>query len=934
MRLLLTSDWQCAFDNRDECEVALTELLAAAEKYHPDCIINAGDCKDQYDPVSLTVVKFWVRAIKKITGSGFRFIILKGNHDRISQSAESKDWLDVLRAAGAETVSSKPTVKHVGDDFLFLLPFTSDKKQELAWAKELSSTWSPATSHRVLIFHTEVAGAQFGNGMPTNGSTPEALCFDSYEACLGGHIHKHQQICDNAWYLGSPFSMEWGDVNQAKGHVLVDINDHVRVRQLKTSLPSWYDADFLAKHKITPEPGAYIRSKVEVSTKKISDQLRKEEARLLKLYGDKIRPFVVPNIIQSEDDGTVQLSGTTDKDKIFAYLAATMPAASRFDSRVTGQYMSSRLSQVGPEVCKREITVDQVVAKNVLSFSQVEVNYRDQGLVLIRGVNKDWPKRSNGAGKTNFLSLLSIGWFGQNMKSQNFDAWTCERNEDEAEITLRLTDDRNRHIEIYRARRGPRPKILLRVNGKDQSSGITGKGKDQTQGHIVKLTGFDYQMLTNGVYIDQSIANSFVFGTNKMRMDLVAKIQNLERFAAARDAVAKDIAKSEKAYDALSGKIEQLEEDVSRVEAELVDMASAYTFGKSTPASEYRKQIQALVKAHAAIANTSGYYKEVQEKADDCESDYSAVGERVIELTAQVKSWRRHKEQGERLVGRGSCPECGQPATEVGKGWIEDAIHRLEKLEAEKQLKEKEMARLQSLKAKYDGEIESYKDKLAKIDRDLSLARSSLEMAELTEKEDNAREAKQKVKRDRLEKELRVYKKRLASSQAMLHRLAIDREMLEYARKGFSRDGIPLFLSAWLCPILNRSAEDYSELLTSGKLGVHFAVTSGEFEASIVNPSGSSTTGGQSVGEAATAGLITALAVREISAKCNLLILDEPGHGLDAEGAKVFAQSLLKLKSRFPTILVTTHNPAIESVLSGEKTWVVEKVDGISRLIM
>ena len=45
MRLLFTSDWQIAFGNLQECEMALDELIAAAVKYQPEAVIHAGDVK-------------------------------------------------------------------------------------------------------------------------------------------------------------------------------------------------------------------------------------------------------------------------------------------------------------------------------------------------------------------------------------------------------------------------------------------------------------------------------------------------------------------------------------------------------------------------------------------------------------------------------------------------------------------------------------------------------------------------------------------------------------------------------------------------------------------------------------------------------------------------------------------------------------------------
>lgn len=121
-KFLLTSDWQIDFSNLQECEQSLDELLAAAAKYKPAAIIHGGDMKDAYDPVACEVVKFAVRMTKRIREAGFRFIILLGNHDRISQSAESKNWLDVLAAAGAEVVT-EPKIKIIAGAAVAFVPY-------------------------------------------------------------------------------------------------------------------------------------------------------------------------------------------------------------------------------------------------------------------------------------------------------------------------------------------------------------------------------------------------------------------------------------------------------------------------------------------------------------------------------------------------------------------------------------------------------------------------------------------------------------------------------------------------------------------------------------------------------------------------------------------------------------------------------------------
>jgi DNA repair exonuclease SbcCD nuclease subunit len=216
---LLTSDWQAEISNLDSCEVALGELLEAATAHKPDAIIHCGDLKEHYSPIAVQVPKFWVKAILSITRD-WRFIVLLGNHDRISQSRESKNWLDILRVAGAETVSL-PRWKDIGDGHVAFLPYTSDKPLERKWARDLAAADYP--SPRILIYHTEVKEAMVSYGGGNGVIDLVGLHTTYYDGCFGGHIHQHMEIGEGCYYVGSPFCQDWGEANQTKGNLLVDV---------------------------------------------------------------------------------------------------------------------------------------------------------------------------------------------------------------------------------------------------------------------------------------------------------------------------------------------------------------------------------------------------------------------------------------------------------------------------------------------------------------------------------------------------------------------------------------------------------------------------------------------------------------------------------------------------------------------------------------
>jgi len=156
--------------------------------------------------------------------------------------------------------------------------------------------------------------------------------------------------------------------------------------------------------------------------------------------------------------------------------------------------------------------------------------------------------------------------------------------------------------------------------------------------------------------------------------------------------------------------------------------------------------------------------------------------------------------------------------------------------------------------------------------------------------------------------------------------------LLTRAVECLDRTGIPAYLCAMLCPMLTKAAEEYAKLFADDALQIVFEFVDGEFDSKIINGQGSSTMEGLSTGEKATASLITAFALRSAAPKTNLLVLDEPGRGLDELGQRKFAEALATLKDSFETILVSTHDIAFADSLSADVTLTVVKENRISRI--
>jgi DNA repair exonuclease SbcCD ATPase subunit/DNA repair exonuclease SbcCD nuclease subunit len=169
-------------------------------------------------------------------------------------------------------------------------------------------------------------------------------------------------------------------------------------------------------------------------------------------------------------------------------------------------------------------------------------------------------------------------------------------------------------------------------------------------------------------------------------------------------------------------------------------------------------------------------------------------------------------------------------------------------------------------------------------------------------------------------------------AQARLGIAATNLSLYTRAVECLDRTGIPAYICGMLCPALTKSAEEYSRLFAGDALKVMFEFVDGEFDCKVINTQGASSIEALSTGERATAALVTAFALRSTAPKTNVLVLDEPGRGLDELGQRQFAEALSTLKHEFETILISTHDAQMSSALAADSVLTVVKQDRTSRI--
>jgi len=864
---------------------------------------------------------------------------------------DRKNWLPILRRAGAK-VFDKPTTIDVRNGQLVFLPFCSDVEKLKRDAKELSrhfsgnnseSTRQSRSEHqaystnqnfgenhekRVLVFHADLKYANYNKLAAKSEASlkPEDLHPSKYLACVGGHIHLAQKLGKNVYYTGSPFCMDWGEANQRKSFLIIEGSS---VSRVASKIPGWFDETWPGFPSTTGETvedqqswrGTKVRVHVRVPIgEDYGRVVEKARKRAESRYPDAAITVVTEFEEKEAAEVRVKLDDP-DRVKIISYVRQT-----GFEQeKQMVEYLMSKLERTGGT--KRAVSAVRFLgcsARNFLSWKEFELKF-EPGITVIEG--------PNGVGKTSLTQPLPVALFGTTFKGQKYDRWAKRQNKEPAEVQVTFRDARQRKIRVTRQRRPNR--IVLSINGVDHSSGQRGDQKDATQGLIEQVSGFSWQTFANAIFIDNEISRAFLSGTKKQRTEILNRFQNLERFELAQKLVRHDASENEKgqfetelelqqagrAVEELQLECEQLAKQKKRDEKELKDAMRAAQEELEQSQAKWESKRTVRAKRMSKLSNEAD---DINTRLGGCDKDLGSLQFEKKEITnwlAQTGQLHQDKE----------CPTCYQPLDfklleKMQKQWT-DRLKVVSRLISE--ILEQRATHMMDL-----ARVEEKMDEISKREADakqaISLARTHVGFAqqrigafhqlEISEENLLTKKRQQLAKANRMVEVQTKY----------LVQLKDNEKFYEYAEQALGRDGIPSFLNRLMAPVLNKAAEYYSELFVEKEIQVRFEVEDGEFEARVINATGGEDFEAQSGGERAVAGHIASFALREATPRSNVLVLDEPGEGLDAKNARRFAGALRKLTKRFESVYITTHNANIIGELSGERTLSIGKKNGTS----
>ena len=247
----------------------LRQFTEYCDRNSIDHVLFAGDFFHQ-SKVSAEVLMAAHESLSPLK-AGRRLFFLLGNHDCQSKD-NSIHALSMLSNYGT-VIDSWYDSKHIA-----ALPYTEDKDK-------LTDFLSQSLEDKIILLHQGVANIPINSkGFTLNEILTPDMVPDNAAFCFTGHYHSHKKVKDNLYIPGSPMQLTWGDKNEKRGWL--DVNLETReVKHIESKAPKFIE--FSLGDNRTGYEGNFVRL---LSTDNVAmEEIRKqyESARSIEVVYDK-----------------------------------------------------------------------------------------------------------------------------------------------------------------------------------------------------------------------------------------------------------------------------------------------------------------------------------------------------------------------------------------------------------------------------------------------------------------------------------------------------------------------------------------------------------------------------------------------------------------------------------------------------------------------
>ena len=271
LKILHTSDWHVGRrirgrDRSAEHREVLDEIVGLAADHDVDLTVVAGDVFDTSSPTAMAEQIVW-RSLLDLSEVA-PVLVVAGNHD----SAVRFDAIAPLLEMGRVTAVGSPAKPDGGgvvdlpelDVRAAMLPFVSQRgivkveqmmnadpdqhaaayQDRVTRVVEALTAGMTSSTVNLLISHLTVFGAEAGGGERKAhifGYAVPAGVFPGHLSYVAlGHLHRQQKVphAGSVWYSGSPLQLDFGEVDDQKGVLLVEVEPGLPARVTAIPLSS------------------------------------------------------------------------------------------------------------------------------------------------------------------------------------------------------------------------------------------------------------------------------------------------------------------------------------------------------------------------------------------------------------------------------------------------------------------------------------------------------------------------------------------------------------------------------------------------------------------------------------------------------------------------------------------------------------------------
>lgn len=598
------------------------------------------------------------------------------------------------------------------------------------------------------------------------------------------------------------------------------------------------------------------------------------------------------------------------------------------------------------------IQFTDLLAENIGPFETLSISFKQRGLVLILGDNRDTTAAdNNGSGKSHVMKAVSWVLWGKTPDDDKVDKLT-RNGQSYVTVELSWEDEDGQWSAKRTKKRSASVQLELEHNGQDVSAPTV----EGTQAEIGKRLGMDFQTWRNTVLYAQGDVVRFADpattdSERKLILKRILRLDTLDRALEQARAKAKSVEQTKLKLNQEAGTI--LAE--LRGLGELVDLQVEIADAE-TEAKQFRAKAAKLDHWRKLQADITGVLDEINARLDDAAAAREECTKHALEATAEEGSVTRAQSDVRRvdaalkLFAAGACPTCGSKATSPGvkakvaalneeRGIAETAwdqsqalasMHRKSAAEAK--------ARGETITQEVKAEAAEWQAKLGEAIRAIQLCEHALVAAKAaTRRADAARVKLKSIEQRREALEARGREIATESDQ-----LTTELAHIEFWVKGFSNSGLSSYMMDAIMPALTERANHYLAILADGDITVSFdtqsKLKSGESREklsiswTIEGEHDTTPSGGQrkKISIAVDLALMDIVAARERSA-VDLLLMDEMLDGLDATGRSRVMTLLAELRTKRSSIFVISHDNTIAELF--ETTMTVRKTGRVAELL-